>query len=44
MSYTCDYCGAIHLWPISAALCCDAISNDWIDTDLDGSTIERGID
>lgn len=26
--YTCDHCGETHRHPISAALCCDAVSND----------------
>ena len=41
--YPCDYCGQPYLWPISAALCCDVVSME-TDLDLDGSTIERGID
>ncbi len=27
-TYTCDYCGAEWRSPISAAMCCDAISMD----------------
>lgn len=41
--YVCDYCGETHRSPISAALCCDVVSNE-LDRDLDGETIERGID
>lgn len=43
MTYTCDYCGQEYRYPISAALCCDAVSNE-VDLDLDGTTIERGSD
>lgn len=25
--YACEYCGELHRFPISAALCCDAVSN-----------------
>lgn len=31
--FSCDYCGERHYFPISAALCCDPISNDLIDED-----------
>ena len=38
--HVCDYCGERWRNPISAALCCDAVSNDATDDlDLDGSPI-----
>lgn len=44
-TYTCDYCGETYRWPISAALCCDAVSMDSPDDlDLDGTNIHRSTD
>lgn len=40
--YPCPVCGEPHRYPISAALCCDALSND-LPTD-DDPTIVRGVD
>jgi len=40
-SHVCDYCGQEWRSPISAALCCDPISND---LDSDPVTIIRGAD
>lgn len=34
--YECETCGEAHRYPISAALCCDPISNDLDTEDTDG--------
>lgn len=41
--YACDYCGEPHRTAYGAGICCDVVSNE-LDLDLDGSTIERGVD
>ena len=38
--HTCDYCGQEWKSPISAALCCDAVSMTMHDTRLDSCTSE----
>ena len=32
--FVCEYCGERHYFPISAALCCDVISNELDDDDV----------
>lgn len=43
--HSCDFCGTEYRSRITAALCCDAISNDLDDElDLDGTSINRTTD